>query len=58
MWYTRNKVYSEAAEENLQEAKIACDVDSPWITLFKLWLMLARVAPSGFSHCSFFALLS
>ena len=30
MWYTRNKFYSEAAEENLQEAKIACEVDSPW----------------------------
>ena len=30
MWYTINKIYSEAVEENLQEAKIACDVDSPW----------------------------
>ena len=30
MWYTRNKFYSESVEENLQEAKIACDVDSPW----------------------------
>ena len=29
MWYTRNKFYSETAEENLQEAKIACDVESP-----------------------------
>ena len=30
MWYTRNKFYSETAEENLQEAKIACDAESPW----------------------------
>ena len=30
MWYTRKIFYSEAAEENLQEAKIACDIDSPW----------------------------
>ena len=29
MWYTRNKFYSEIAEENLQEAKIACDAESP-----------------------------
>ena len=28
--YTRNKSYSETAEENLQEAKIACDAESPW----------------------------
>ena len=28
--YTRNKFYSETAEENLQEAKIACDAESPW----------------------------
>ena len=30
MWYTRNKFYSETAEENLQEAKIACNAESPW----------------------------
>ena len=30
MWYTRNKFYSETAEENLQEAKIACDAETPW----------------------------
>ena len=30
MWYTRNKSYSETAEENLQEAKIACEEESPW----------------------------
>ena len=30
MWHTRNKSYSETAEENLQEAKIACDAESPW----------------------------
>ena len=28
MWYTRNKFYSETAEENLQEAKIACNAES------------------------------
>ena len=28
MWHIRNKFYSEAAEENLQEAKIACDAES------------------------------
>ena len=30
MWYIRNKYYSETAVENLQEAKIACDAESPW----------------------------
>ena len=30
MWHTRNKFFSETAEENLQEAKIACDAESPW----------------------------
>ena len=36
MWYTRNKFYSETAEENLQEAKIACDTESPWLGVFVL----------------------
>ena len=30
MWYAVTKFYSDTSEENLQEAKIAGDAESPW----------------------------